>query len=113
MLSNGSLVRDSVLGDTDSGPAKGIMDDQQPRPGRRRVTAETAIDAACAAGLEPMEPYPGHTKRPWRCRAVACGHEVVTDYNKIQQRGLQCRECGTAKRGLSRRVPPEEAAELM
>jgi hypothetical protein len=45
-----------------------------------------------AAGLTPLEPYPGSMKK-WRCRCLGCGEEVAPKWAQIQQGGGGCRAC--------------------
>jgi hypothetical protein len=47
--------------------------------GRVRLDPEAAASVMRAAGLEPLEPYPG-SDRHWRCRHAACGREVTPTY---------------------------------
>ncbi|MER5689691.1 hypothetical protein [Streptomyces sp. NPDC002205] len=60
-----------------------------------------------AAGLEPLEPYPGSTSH-WRCRHEACGREVKARYSNVKRRVGICRWCAP-----NAPVGPEEAADLM
>jgi len=46
-----------------------------------------------AAGLEPLEPYPGHNKSKWLCRCRTCGRQVQPFYNSIQQGQKGCGFC--------------------
>jgi hypothetical protein len=59
-----------------------------------------------AAGLEPLEPYPGN-RPPWRCRCLTCGQDVRPRYANILggQGG-----CGFCARNA---VDPEEAKAVM
>ncbi len=59
-----------------------------------RWTHETAAQVLRGAGLEPLEPYPGRTTLPWRCRCAACGAVVAPNLNNLS-RGLSrgCRYC--------------------
>lgn len=66
------------------------------------------------AGLEPLVPYPGQNKAPWRCRCLGCGEIVFPRYNTIQQgTALGCKSCGIERRGLARRIPEGEAVAIM
>lgn len=64
---------------------------------RRAVAGTTAMEGMREAGLEPLEPYPGSNKAPWRCRCLRCEREVSPRYNSIQQGRGGCPYCaGTA-----------------
>jgi hypothetical protein len=45
-----------------------------------------------AAGFEPLEPYPGLAKAPWRCRCTRCGGIVSPTLTNVRQGG-GCRSC--------------------
>ncbi|MFH8395765.1 hypothetical protein [Streptomyces sp. NPDC018036] len=60
--------------------------------GRARLDPEAAAGVMRAAGLEPLEPYPG-SDRKWRCRHVACGREVTPTYVRINSGAGPCRWC--------------------
>ena len=59
-----------------------------------RWTHETAVRVIHEAGLEPLEPYPGRTTTPWRCRCITCGAVVAPNLNNLT-RGMSrgCRYC--------------------
>lgn len=58
---------------------------------RRRVDAVTAVRAMKAAGLIPLEDYPGvHT--PWKARCEKCERTVSPHFASVQ-RGSGCRFC--------------------
>lgn len=79
-----------------------------------RVDPTEALIAMRRADLEPLEPYPGNSKKPWRSRCGRCGAVVLPRYNMIQQ-GLSrgCAPCGRARGGMARRVDEREANEIM
>ncbi|MFI9273973.1 hypothetical protein ACIGXM_25180 [Kitasatospora sp. NPDC052896] len=70
--------------------------------GTRRLTAHglfdpaTAADQMRAAGLEPLEPYPGRANLPWRCRCTTCGNEGTPRLAGIRGGRGGCRPCGNA-----------------
>lgn len=66
---------------------------------------EKVLAAMSAAGLTPLDPYPGCMKR-WRCRHK-CGREVSPYYNTIQQGDGGCGFCAGKK------VDPDEAVSKM
>ncbi|CAB4931675.1 unannotated protein [freshwater metagenome] len=63
---------------------------------KRRFSHEFAAEAMRAAGLEPLEPYPG-TMLKWRCTCVSCGEEVETTRSKVISSGLGCPRCALPK----------------
>ena len=58
---------------------------------RRLTDAETA-PIMLAAGLKPLEPYPGN-HAPWRCTCMTCGQERTPRYANIQQGWGGCSVC--------------------
>ncbi len=54
-----------------------------------------------AAGLEPLDPFPGVVK-PWRCRCTVCGNEVSPRLEAIRN-GTGCRFC--AEHGIDYAAP--------
>jgi hypothetical protein len=81
--------------------------------GRAPVDAEVAVADMRAAALEPVEPYPGHTASPWRCRCTRCGSEVMARLQKIRAGEGCCRRCGIEASAAARRADAEQAAALM
>ncbi|MBD0675794.1 hypothetical protein BU198_35160 [Streptomyces sp. CBMA156] len=62
-----------------------------------------AVEVMRAAGLEPLEPYPGVTIRPWRCRCGGCGSVVTPNLRNVRRTGKGCRPCGYERRDRARR----------
>lgn len=60
----------------------------------RAKPADIAAEAMRARGYEPLEPYPGLARHPWRCRHV-CGREVTPSLNQITGGSGGCRSCAT------------------
>ena len=75
-----------------------------PRP-PRGVDPAAAADEALAAGMEPMEPYPGRVDDKWlvRCMADSCGHQWRPRLNTIRI-GTGCPACAGQAR-----ITPERA----
>lgn len=71
-----------------------------------RVEPDEAVEVMRAAGVEPLEPYPG-TGVGWRCRCLTCGRDVAPDYHSIASGQGACKYCA----GYG--VVPEEAVEVM
>lgn len=70
--------------------------------------AAAAVEVMSAAGLEPLEPYPGTTSW-WNCRCGRCGETVRTKHDKVKQGAYGCAACSYRLRGLKRRVPSADA----
>ena len=51
-----------------------LKDGDRSHPLRQLSTAAVAV--VRAAGLEPVEPYPGASS-PWRCRCLSCNEEAA------------------------------------
>ena len=71
-----------------------------------RVDDATAIAAMHAAGVTPMETYPG-ARKPWRCRCNTCGKEVSPWYTSVQQGRGGCGNCAGT------RLDAEDAEAIM
>lgn len=58
---------------------------------------DSAVDVMKSAGFEPLEPYKS-SKSFWKCRHIACGNEIKTKFNTVQQGKGGCSFCSpTAK----------------
>jgi hypothetical protein len=78
-----------------------------------RLDPEVAVAAMRAAGLEPLQPYPGAGK-PWKCRCTACGREVTPRYDDVRGgRSSGCKWCGWQATAVSLRMDHEAAAVTM
>jgi hypothetical protein len=77
----------------------------------RKVDPVAAEVVMRAAGLVPLEPYPG-SGQPWRCRCDRCENEVTPRYAAVC-RGAGCRYCALETAGQSIRLDGEGAADLM
>ena len=80
-------------------------------PGRR-VSDLDAEAQMRAAGLDPIDPYPGSMK-PWRCICRACGNEVAPRLDSIRLGQGGCRHCAQVASGEAQRVPESEAIATM
>jgi hypothetical protein len=80
--------------------------------GSRRLDPNEAAEVMRAAGLEPLEPYPGWNV-PWKCRCVNCGNEVEPRFTKIQQGRGGCKPCGYKASAEKLRLDPAFAAAAM
>jgi recombinational DNA repair protein (RecF pathway) len=72
----------------------------------RKLDSEATAAIMRAAGLEPLEPYPGAGK-PWRCSCACCGHTVTPRYNDVNNGLGGCVWCA------GQAVEPKAAAEVM
>ncbi|MDF3294264.1 hypothetical protein [Streptomyces silvisoli] len=83
--------------------------------GRQKAIAALRLDHDSAslvmvmAGLEPLEPYPGH-RAPWRCRCTRCGRQVTPTRAKVMSGGSGCRACGLRAAGARKRAAGAEQA---
>ncbi|MFF7362332.1 hypothetical protein [Streptomyces sp. NPDC008125] len=59
---------------------------------RAAANAPKAGEVMRAAGLEPLEPYPG-SGTPWRCRCTTCGSETTPTYSNVNGGSSGCRFC--------------------
>jgi hypothetical protein len=57
-----------------------------------RIHPDDALHLMAQRGLEPLEPFPG-TSRKWKCRHVACGRIVHPTYSNVTQGGGGCKAC--------------------
>jgi hypothetical protein len=58
-----------------------------------RLDPDVAAALMVAAGVVPLEPYPGAAK-PWRCSCNECGAEVAPRYSDVSKGNGGCRACG-------------------
>lgn len=60
---------------------------------QREGNAKQAVAEMRSAGLEPLAPYPG-TVKPWLCRHLACGEEVLTRHVNVRHNNVSgCMHC--------------------
>ena len=71
-----------------------------------RVTPEKAKELFFNNFLKPLEPYI-NTTTPWKSKCLKCNKVVAPNYNKVKQRGHQCKYCA----GIV--VDPVDAVKLM
>jgi hypothetical protein len=84
------------------------------RPSPVKWTHETASRVMLAAGVEPIDPYPG-TTRPWKCRCLTCRRVVTPSFGNVN-RGVSkgCRYCAAeTSRGKSKRRWTHESASTV
>jgi len=62
-----------------------------------RVPEEVAVAAMRAAGLQPVEPWPGRTRAPWRCQCLTCGAPVTSRLSAIRAGDPGCRACAARR----------------
>lgn len=77
----------------------------------RRVDPEEAARELEAAGLKPLEPYPGADAR-WTFRCTRCGHEGTTTRTSVRN-GSGCIACGRERTVAARRISEEDAVAVM
>lgn len=59
---------------------------------RAATNAPKAGETMRAAGLEPLEPYPG-SSTPWQCRCTTCGRKTSPTYSNVNSGSRGCRFC--------------------
>jgi hypothetical protein len=77
-----------------------------------RLDGSAAAELMRAAGVDPLEPYPG-AGEPWRCRCVTCGNEVRPRYTDVQRGHRGCKWCSWRQVSIDQRMPHATAATFM
>lgn len=77
----------------------------------RSADADGAEAMMRAAGLEPLEPYPGGNHLPWRCRCTTCGTIGAPTRANISRGQGGCIDCGI-KANAAKRLGDGEQAVL-
>jgi len=77
-----------------------------------RKTHDEAATLMRAAGLEPVEPFPG-VDRPWRCRHLRCGREVQPTYTNTKRGQGGCLVCAAQDASARLLMPEPEARAIM
>jgi hypothetical protein len=54
------------------------------------TTPEEGAAELRSVGYDPLVPYPGKTKEPWRVRCMACGMDRTTTLNRLRS-GERCK----------------------
>ena len=81
---------------------------------RRAASGSIAAEqVARAAGVTPVEPYPGLVRLPWRGRHDACGREVSPTLTMLRAGRHGCQPCAWNHNGAALRHDAQEAAEWM
>ncbi|WP_371578071.1 hypothetical protein [Streptomyces sp. NBC_01314] len=76
-----------------------------------RIDAGEAVAVMRAAGLEPLEPYPG-ANVAWNSRCVKNAHQVAPTFTSVRVGASGgCRHCGRLAAGERRRAAGREQAE--
>lgn len=76
----------------------------------RRLTDEETRPVMLAAGLDPLELYPG-SKAKWKCKCINCGGTVYITYTEVRRprrTGFGCTPCNNKLRGLTLRLTPDQ-----
>ena len=76
----------------------------------RRVPDKEAIAEMRAAGVEPLETYPG-AMRPWKVRCLTCGKETAPALISVRQGQSACRYCA-ARRMVEERIAATKSKSL-
>jgi hypothetical protein len=77
-----------------------------------KLDGDQAAAVMRAAGVEPLEPYPG-AGSPWRCRCVTCVTEVTPRYEDVRDGHAGCKWCARKAAAAGLRLDHETAAVLM
>lgn len=77
-----------------------------------RLDPDEAAAIMRAAGLEPLEMYPG-AGTPWRCRCSVCECEVTPRYTDVQKGHGGCKWCGWRTGAAKQRMRHEVASVTM
>ena len=91
-------------------PVKPRYNDLQQGKGRcvycacRRVDDAVAVGTMMAAGVTPLEPFPGSDK-PWKCQCDTCGTVVTPRHSSVRWGNGACNECGNVKGGAANATP--------
>ncbi|WIB34425.1 hypothetical protein [Curtobacterium sp. MCSS17_005] len=80
--------------------------------GRAVWTAAGAEAEFRVRGLDPLEPWPGSSTKPWRARHVSCGRIVAPRLGNVVAGQGPCRECGLEASHAVKRHDHDEAAKL-
>ena len=78
----------------------------------RRLDPEVAAAVMRAAGLEPLEPYPGAGVQ-WSALCLTCGGTTFSRYSYVRRYGSGCASCGARRANAPRRLDPAKAASDM
>ena len=76
------------------------------------LDAEHAREVMRAAGVEPLEPYPG-AGEPWMCRCKGCGQEVSPRYTDVRCGHAGCKWCAWTAGGAKQRICHQDATAVM
>ena len=63
--------------------------------------------------LEPLEPYPGSTSKPWKARHRSCGRTVAPRLGNVAQGQGPCRDCGLEATHRALRLDEVVATDVM
>lgn len=78
------------------------------RTDSRWVSSEEALAQFRAANLEPLEPYPGKSRLPWRSKCLVCSEVVAPTLQVIRKGQGGCKYCGKRSMASKRRRSQEE-----
>ncbi|GHA77309.1 hypothetical protein ACIQRS_05215 [Streptomyces termitum] len=77
----------------------------------RRIDPDAAAAVMRAAGLEPLEPYPGWSAA-WACRCLKSAHRIAPTYGSVRSGATSgCRRCGRAAAAARKLAAGSERAE--
>ena len=79
---------------------------------KRKLSHVEASKIMLQHRFEPLEEYPGNQK-VWLCKCLTCGNEIRIRRLTVTQNGTGCKHCWKERRGLSQRIPQEQALQVM
>lgn len=66
--------------------------------GRAPVDPAVAEADMRAIGMQPLEPFPGRVRDPWKCRCLRCGHTGAPALNNVRGGQGGCVNCARRAR---------------
>lgn len=76
-------------------------------------TTESAVEFFKAHNLEPLEPYPGSSAKPWKARHTVCGRIVSPRLGNVAAGQGACRDCGQEASHRATRLEEAEVVAVM
>ena len=74
---------------------------------------KAAAEVALLGNVTPLEPYPGRTNAPWRCKCNVCGSEIRPRLGNLRSGQGACRTCADHRTSERQRVPESIAVAEM
>ncbi|MFF3910516.1 hypothetical protein ACFYZJ_32230 [Streptomyces sp. NPDC001848] len=74
-----------------------------PFPARQPLDEKQAVACMLAHGLQPLDPYPGHTNAPWKSRCITCDNHSTPVPGALPGHHGACPVC--ARQGINPSEP--------